>query len=139
MKPSAVFQKVHALVEIYRNQLPLRSSPLTQRTGERGPSVTGSDYVADFMLAGQCVLQARWPNRWKVFRLYYCDGAKSKDVCRELGIRKGTFDHWGFCIRIEVGKELQKRDMWPPSRYRMPTNMVEARDELSEQIRENRI
>ena len=77
-----------------------------------------SEWVADFALAGQAALEGpQWASRIVLFRLYYLGLAPYERVRHFLGLSEHSWVNWTEEIRRQVGKELQRRRMFPPRKY----------------------
>lgn len=92
-----------------------------------------AEYVCDFALAGEKALgfhsveekkkQAEAcstlfrASRMAMFRVYYMGGAEYQAARRHLGISELTWADWAQEIRRDVGRELTRMGVFPPSRY----------------------
>jgi hypothetical protein len=88
-----------------------------------------AQYVADFELAGDFALRLQ-KGRLRLFHVYYCGRVNGK-ICEEVGYRRalrivgiapGTFDFWCEVIKEAVGKELERRKIWPVFAYFRPSS-----------------
>jgi hypothetical protein len=52
-----------------------------------------------------------------MFRLYYLGGAEYQAARRQLGISELTWADWAAEIRRDVGRELTRSGVFPPSKY----------------------
>ena len=48
-----------------------------------------------------------------------------REAIRQLRVRPGTFDWWASEIKKTVGRELRRRGLYPPRRYRERTKQEE--------------
>jgi hypothetical protein len=94
-----------------------------------------AEYVCDFARAGERALgfhlveekkkgsqaEARptliRASRMAMFRVYYLGGAEYQAARRHLGISELTWADWAEEIRRDVGRELTRAGIFPPSRY----------------------
>ena len=56
-------------------------------------------------------------SRMAMFRVYYLGGAEYQAARRHLGISELTWPDWAEEIRKDVGRELTRAGIFPPSRY----------------------
>ena len=56
-------------------------------------------------------------SRMAMFRVYYLGGADYQAARRHLGISEVTWADWAEEIRREVGRELTRAGVFPPSKY----------------------
>jgi hypothetical protein len=81
-------------------------------------------------LASACscgVAQPLSASRLILFRMYYLGGAEYHAARNALGIGELTWSAWTDEIRSRVGRELLRREMFPPSRYfRQPSRKHSA-------------
>ena len=56
-------------------------------------------------------------SRMAMFRVYYLGGADYQAARRHLGISEITWEDWAEEIRREVGRELTRAGVFPPSKY----------------------
>ncbi len=56
-------------------------------------------------------------SRMAMFRVFYLGGAEYQAARRHLGISELTWTDWAEEIRREVGRELTRAGVFPPSRY----------------------
>jgi len=52
-----------------------------------------------------------------MFRVYYLGGAEYQAARRHLGISELTWADWAEEIRRDVGRELTRSGVFPPSQY----------------------
>jgi hypothetical protein len=101
-----------------------------------------AEYVCDFARAGERVLgfnsvegqirgrQAAYrelganppeksirASRMVMFRIYYLGGAEYQAARRHLGISELNWTDWAEEIRRDVGRELTRTGVFPPSKY----------------------
>jgi hypothetical protein len=77
-----------------------------------------SEWVADFALAGQAALEGRdWASRMVLFRLYYLGLAPYETARHFLGLSERSWVNWSEEIRQRCGRELLRREMFPPRKY----------------------
>jgi hypothetical protein len=77
-----------------------------------------TEYVADFSLAGQRVLEGpQLASRLVVFRMYYLGLAPYESARRFLGISELSWAQWTVQIRCRVGGEILRRRLFPPRSY----------------------
>ena len=95
-----------------------------------------AEYVCDFARAGERALgfhtlldgkrkgrhAKAYPtvfraSRMAIFRLYYLGGADYQAARRQLGISELTWADWAEEIRRDVGRELTRSGVFPPSKY----------------------
>jgi hypothetical protein len=105
-----------------------------------------AEYVCDFARAGERALDCNsmgWKNKGKqaeacstlrpfraspsprafrasrmaMFRVYYLGGADYHAARRHLGISELTWADWAEEIRRDVGRELTRAGVFPPSKY----------------------
>jgi hypothetical protein len=56
-------------------------------------------------------------SRMAMFRIYYLGGAEYQAARRHLGISELTWADWAEEIRRDVGRELTRAGVFPPSKY----------------------
>ena len=56
-------------------------------------------------------------SRMAMFRVYYLGGADYQAARRHLGISELTWQDWAEEIRRDVGRELTRAGVFPPSKY----------------------
>ena len=100
-----------------------------------------AEYVCDFALAGERALGGGAParsavaakdenrrqavtfpaggraSRLALFRVYYLGGAEYQAARRHLGISEMTWADWAEEVRKDVGRELTRAGVFPPSKY----------------------
>lgn len=72
------------------------------------------EYLADFALAGERALSA---SRLVLFRLYYLGGCDYQLARQRMGLGEQGWTSWTEEIRRDVGRELLRTGIFPPSRY----------------------
>jgi len=72
------------------------------------------EYVADFARAGERALA---PSRLILFRLYYLGGCQYQLARQRMGLSELGWTNWTDEIRRDVGRELLRAGIFPPSRY----------------------
>jgi hypothetical protein len=72
------------------------------------------EYVADFARAGERALS---PSRLILFRLHYLGGCEYQLARQRMGLSELGWTNWTEEIRRDVGRELLRTGMFPPSRY----------------------
>ncbi len=72
------------------------------------------EYVADFALAGERALS---PSRLVLFRLHYLGGCEYQLARQRMGLSELGWTNWTDEIRRDVGRELLRTGIFPPSRY----------------------
>ena len=72
------------------------------------------EYVADFARAGERSLA---PSRLILFRLHYLGGCEYELARQRMGLSEVGWTNWTDEIRRDVGRELLRTGMFPPSRY----------------------
>jgi hypothetical protein len=72
------------------------------------------EYVADFALAGERALA---PSRLILFRLHYLGGCPYEPARQRMGLSELGWVNWTDEIRRDVGRELLRAGIFPPSRY----------------------
>jgi len=76
------------------------------------------DWVADFALAGQSALDApHLASRMVLFRLFYLGLAPYEHARHTVGLSERGWVDWSEEIRRLCGRELLRREMFPPRRY----------------------
>ena len=77
-----------------------------------------SEWIADFTLAGQTALDGpELASRMVMFRLYYLGLAPYETARHFLGLSEHSWVNWSEEIRRRCGKELLRRNMFPPRKY----------------------
>jgi hypothetical protein len=56
-------------------------------------------------------------SRMVMFQIYYLGGAEYQSARRHLGISELTWADWAEEIRRDVGRELARAGVFPPSKY----------------------
>jgi hypothetical protein len=72
------------------------------------------EYVADFARAGERSLS---PSRLILFRLHYLGGCEYQLARQRMGLSELGWTNWTDEIRRDVGRELLRTGIFPPSRY----------------------
>jgi hypothetical protein len=119
MKPAKAFDICHDVYasarEIMNSRMATiqmtRASKFTWRPDLRPRLV---DYVADFARAGERALS---PSRLILFRLHYLGGCEYQLARQRMGLSEAGWENWTDEIRHDVGRELLRAGMFPPSRY----------------------
>ena len=76
----------------------------------------------DFDKAGKAVLDGK---RLELFRAFHCDGREYHGVLKVFGLRESAGEVWCEEIEDSVGKELERRGIYPPKKYfREPHGMI---------------
>jgi len=73
-----------------------------------------NEWVVDFALAGQA---PDWASRMVLFRLYYLGLAPHENARLFLGLSERSWVNWSEEIRHRCGKEMLRREMFPPRKY----------------------
>ncbi len=77
-----------------------------------------NEWVADFALAGQAALDGpEYASRMVMFRLYYLGLAPYESARHFLGLSEHSWVTWSEEIRHRCGRELLRRNMFPPRKY----------------------
>ena len=77
-----------------------------------------NEYVADFALAGQAVLDGpEWASRLILFRVHYLALAPYEQARHFLGLSEWSWCRWTEQVRQRCGKECLRRGLFPPRRY----------------------
>jgi hypothetical protein len=77
-----------------------------------------NEWVADFALAGHAALAGpERASRMVMFRLYYLGLAPYESARHFMGISEMNWVKWSEEVRNRCGKELLRRDMFPPRKY----------------------
>ena len=119
MKPAAAFDICH---EVYASAREIVDSRMATIQIERASKFTWRpdlkprmvEFVADFARAGERALA---PSRLILFRLHYLGGCPYETARRRMGLSEVGWENWTDEIRREVGRELLRAGMFPPSRY----------------------
>jgi hypothetical protein len=78
----------------------------------------GEEYVADFALAGRKALsRPEDASRLILFNLFYLALNPYQSVRHFIGLREDTWAMWTEEIREAVGREIIRRQMFPPRNY----------------------
>mgnify|MGYP001489605678 CR=1 FL=1 len=119
MKPCTAFdicQEVYASArEIVNSRMATlqmdRASKYLWRPDRRARLV---EYVADFARSGERALS---PSRLVLFQLHYLGGCEYELARQRMGLSEVGWTNWTDEIRRDVGRELLRVGMFPPSRY----------------------
>ena len=77
-----------------------------------------NEWVADFALAGQAALEGpERASRMVMFRMFYLGLAPYETARHFLGLSEMSWVKWSEEIRRRCGKELLRREMFPPRKY----------------------
>jgi hypothetical protein len=93
------------------------------RAGERALGVGSCDRKSKVRRAEACPTlfsPSQRPfraSRMAMFRVYYLGGADYQAARRHLGISELTWADWAEEIRKDVGQELTRAGVFPPSKY----------------------
>lgn len=79
---------------------------------DRSPNAAA--YVVDFQNCGKRALTG---DRYKLFRLYHCQGMRTALVMATLKVQRATFEYWMKQVREAVGQELVLAGVYPIDRY----------------------
>ena len=119
MKPATAFDICHEVYESAREILTSRMA--TMQMAEASKFLWRPDlrprlveYVADFARAGERTLA---PSRLILFRLYYLGGCEYPLARQRMGLSEMGWVNWTEEIRRDVGRELLRAEIFPPSRY----------------------
>jgi hypothetical protein len=76
------------------------------------------DFIADFILAGKQSLEAeKLSSRVVLFNVYYAGNCPYERAKHWFGLSDQGWARWTEDIRRVVGKELMKRQIFPPKKY----------------------
>ena len=120
MQPQDIFDVCLERVREYQALSARVTAIRTDACAKDGAPRTGNhlaEYIADFALAGRSALKP-WPRRAAVFELYFVANVPYRATIAKLKLRPGTMDWWCSEIKKAVGKELARRGLFPPRRYR---------------------
>jgi hypothetical protein len=95
------------------------------RAGERALGFNTFEGKSNLRHADACLTVSRASisqrppraSRMALFRVYYLGGADYQAARRHLGISELTWADWAEEIRREVGRELTRAGVFPPSKY----------------------
>jgi hypothetical protein len=119
MKPATAFDICH---EVYQSAREIVNSRMaTMQMAQASKFLWRPDlkprlveYVADFARAGERTLA---PSRLILFRLHYLGGCEYPLARQRMGLSEMGWVNWTEEIRRDVGRELLRAGMFPPSRY----------------------
>lgn len=128
MKPSDKFdiclERVRECQAMQERILAIRPDASTHG----GPPKVGdvvSEYIADFVLAGQRALRL-WPHRMPFFKAFFVEGRSAEQTMRLYQLSERTFYRWVAHAKFRVGNELERAGLYPPSRYKQRIVREEA-------------
>jgi hypothetical protein len=135
-----VYRAAHEAIDTRVATLNAESSGKYQWRPDRMPRL--AEYVCDFARAGERALgfnsvegqirgsQAAYrelganppeksirASRMVMFRIYYLGGAEYQAARRHLGISELNWTDWAEEIRRDMGRELTRTGVFPPSQY----------------------
>jgi hypothetical protein len=119
MRPSTAFDICH---EVYASAREMVNSRMaTMQMNEASKFLWRPDlrprlveYLADFARAGERALA---PSRLILFRLHYLGGCEYQLARQRMGLSEQGWVNWTEEIRRDVGRELLRAGIFPPSRY----------------------
>ncbi len=119
MKPATAFDVCH---EVYASAREIMNSRMATIQMARASKFLWRpdlhprlvEYVADFARAGERALA---PSRLILFRLHYLGGCEYELARQRMGLSEVGWTNWTDEIRRDVGRELLRIGMFPPSRY----------------------
>src|SRR4051812_428476 len=119
MKPATAFDICHEVYQTAREVVDSRMSTLQMEHASKfvwRPDMRPRmvEYVADFALAGERALA---PSRLILFRLYYLGGCEYQLARSRMRLSEQGWVNWTEEIRRDVGRELLRARIFPPSRY----------------------
>lgn len=119
MKPSTAFDICHEVYASAREIMDSRMATIQMSRASKflwRPDLRPRlvEYVADFARAGERALA---PSRLILFRLHYLGGCEYEMARQRMGLSEVGWTNWTEEIRREVGRELLRAGMFPPSRY----------------------
>jgi len=120
MRPQDIFEICLQRVREYQAVASGLGAIRPDASAHGGPAKVGNigaEYCADFEVCGRRALE-RWPPRFELFQVYYIRGVPYRATLKQLNIGSSTFDYWSQEIKLRVGKELAKTDLFPPRRYK---------------------
>ena len=129
MKPSTAFDICH---EVYASAREIMNSRMaTMQMAQASKFLWRPDlrprlveYVADFARAGERALA---PSRLILFRLFYLGGCGYELARQRMGLSEIGWTNWTDEIRRDVGRELLRVGIFPPSRYFGEMSVDQAR------------
>jgi hypothetical protein len=130
MKPSTAFDICHEVYASAREIMDSRMATIQMERAskflwrpDRRPRLV--EYVADFARAGEKSLA---PSRLILFRLHYLGGCEYELARQRMGLSEVGWTNWTDEIRRDVGRELLRAGMFPPSRYFREMSWQRAQD-----------
>ena len=119
MKPATAFDVCHEVYAAAREIVDSRMATLQMDQASKflwRPDLRPRlvEYVADFARAGERALA---PSRLILFRLHYLGGCEYQLARQRIGLSELGWTNWTDEIRREVGRELLRTGIFPPSRY----------------------
>jgi len=119
MKPATAFDICHDVYSAAREIVNTRMATIQMEHATKflwRPDLRPRlvEYVADFALAGERALS---PSRLILFRLYYLGGCEYQLARQRMGLSELGWTNWTDEIRRDVGRELLRTGIFPPSRY----------------------
>ena len=119
MKPSTAFDVCHEVYASAREIMNSRMATIQMAHASKflwRPDLRPRlvEYVADFARSGERVLA---PSRLILFRLHYLGGCAYELARQRMGLSEVGWTNWTDEIRRDVGRELLRAGMCPPSRY----------------------
>jgi hypothetical protein len=119
MKPATAFDICHEVYAAAREMVNSRMATIQMAEASKflwRPDLRPRlmEYVADFSRAGERALS---PSRLILFRLYYLGGCEYQLARQRMGLSETGWVNWTDEIRRDVGRELLRSGIFPPSRY----------------------
>jgi hypothetical protein len=119
MKPATAFDICHDVYVAAREIVDSRMATLQMDQASKflwRPDLRPRlvEYVADFARAGERALS---PSRLILFRLHYLGGCEYRLARQRMGLSEVGWTNWTDEIRRDVGRELLRTGIFPPSRY----------------------
>jgi hypothetical protein len=119
LKPATAFDVCHEVYAAAREIVNARMATVQLETSSKylwRPDLRPRlvEFLADFALAGERALA---PSRLVLFRLYYLGGCRYELARQRMGLSETGWESWTDEIRREVGRELLRGGVFPPSRY----------------------
>ena len=132
MKPATAFDICHEVYVAAREIVDSRMATLQMDQASKflwRPDLRPRlvEYVADFARAGERSLA---PSRLILVRLHYLGGCEYQLARQRMGLSELGWTNWTDEIRRDVGRDLLRTGIFPPSRYfrEMSTTYVPKRD-----------
>jgi DNA-directed RNA polymerase specialized sigma24 family protein len=119
MRPCDAFDRCLDYVRRYQaNQHRIPAIRFDEELSGGAPVIGNArtEYIAEFALCGRHALKP-WPKRYELFEVYFVRNVPYTQVLKVLGIKAGTLDFWSQEIKKAVGRELQRRGLYPPGKY----------------------